>query len=187
MRAVSEVGSDDLVEIILHYEGASFGFASKNFYAEFLAALQVVRESEEHFPGLEYHPPLFLEEVALHRPVPLASLLKPVGVSRQQFLEWNPALSPKLGEVPKGYKVKVPVERFPSLRDFISRLLGRPTIKPAGRGVRERLAWMHHRVVKGETLGIIARRYKIPVAQIQKANALSGHRIVAGELLKIPR
>jgi LysM repeat protein len=46
---------------------------------------------------------------------------------------------------------------------------------------------MHHRVVKGETLGIIARRYKIPVAQIQKANALSGHRIVAGELLKIPR
>jgi membrane-bound lytic murein transglycosylase D len=151
-----------------------------------LAALQVVRESEEHFPGLKYHPPLFLEEVELHRPVPLASLLKPVGASRQQFLEWNPALSPKLGEVPKGYKVKVPVERFPSLRDFISRLLGRTTINPAARGGRER-PWIHHRVAKGETLGIIARRYKIPVAQIQKANTLSGHRIVAGELLKIPR
>lgn len=42
-QAVATVGSADLGEIIRLYQGPRFGFASKNFYAEFLAALDVAR------------------------------------------------------------------------------------------------------------------------------------------------
>src|SRR5262245_20063059 len=38
-NAVSTVGSSDIVDIIQHYHGPAFKFASRNFYAEFLAAL----------------------------------------------------------------------------------------------------------------------------------------------------
>ncbi|HSB82504.1 MAG TPA: transglycosylase SLT domain-containing protein [Candidatus Methylomirabilis sp.] len=37
------VGSDAIEEIIEHYTGPRFGFASRNFYAEFLAAVDVIR------------------------------------------------------------------------------------------------------------------------------------------------
>jgi len=43
-RAVNLVGSMDLAYLIDNYERSTWGFASKNFYAEFLAALAIVRE-----------------------------------------------------------------------------------------------------------------------------------------------
>ncbi len=51
-RARREVGSDDLVDLIARYRGPRFGFASKNFYAEFLAARHVVRAVKRYFPEL---------------------------------------------------------------------------------------------------------------------------------------
>jgi membrane-bound lytic murein transglycosylase D len=39
-RAVAKTGSRHLHDIVLEYESPSFGFASSNFYAEFLAALR---------------------------------------------------------------------------------------------------------------------------------------------------
>lgn len=43
LAARAAVGSSDIEEIIARYTGPRFGFASKNFYAEFLAALELVR------------------------------------------------------------------------------------------------------------------------------------------------
>ncbi len=40
-RAVNQTGSKKLSDIITDYRSPSFGFASRNFYAEFLAALRV--------------------------------------------------------------------------------------------------------------------------------------------------
>lgn len=46
MKAVRTVGSSNIVHIIARYKGESFGFASKNFYAEFLAARKVAMQHE---------------------------------------------------------------------------------------------------------------------------------------------
>lgn len=43
-RAVKAVGSTDLIHLIAHYKRDSFGFASKNFYAEFLTVLSILRD-----------------------------------------------------------------------------------------------------------------------------------------------
>ncbi len=51
-RAASEFGSD-YVKIMQNYNGEHFGFAVKNYYAEFLAADQVYRYEDKYFPGIE--------------------------------------------------------------------------------------------------------------------------------------
>jgi membrane-bound lytic murein transglycosylase D len=51
-RAVKAVGSTDLAYLIEHYEKSTWGFASKNFYAEFLAATRLFAEREEAFAAL---------------------------------------------------------------------------------------------------------------------------------------
>src|SRR4029450_7193723 len=40
-RAIGGAGSANIVNIIRYYGGPGFGFASRNFYAEFLAALDI--------------------------------------------------------------------------------------------------------------------------------------------------
>ena len=110
-RAIDAVGTEDLVEIIRRYQSPTFGFASKNFYAEFLAAVQIAKNSEAHFPFLRPHPPLNLHEVEAKRTIAIQSLLKPAAVSLDDFLEWNPALSPTATMIPAGYRVKIPPEK----------------------------------------------------------------------------
>jgi membrane-bound lytic murein transglycosylase D len=122
-RAIEVVGTRDLVEIIRRYQSPTFGFASKNFYAEFLAAADIVRNSEVHFPFLRPHPPLSLHEIEIKRQVPIQSLLKPAAVSQSDFFEWNPALSPTTTMIPAGYRVKVPLEKASRFA-----ILQRPTL-----------------------------------------------------------
>jgi membrane-bound lytic murein transglycosylase D len=44
--------SDDVAVLVARYRGPGFGFASRNYYAKFVAALQIVREPERYFPEL---------------------------------------------------------------------------------------------------------------------------------------
>lgn len=51
-NARAAVGSDDLATLVARYRGPGFGFASRNYYARFLAALEVSGEIERYFPEL---------------------------------------------------------------------------------------------------------------------------------------
>jgi membrane-bound lytic murein transglycosylase D len=50
-RAAGIYGGD-YSEMVQHYQGPRFGFAVKNYYAEFLAAMQVHRYEDKYFPGI---------------------------------------------------------------------------------------------------------------------------------------
>lgn len=54
MRAVEAVGSEDLRQIIDEHESRNFGFAVRNFYAQFLAAVHVSENAGHYFPELVY-------------------------------------------------------------------------------------------------------------------------------------
>lgn len=173
LRAIDQVGSSDLMQIIRHYKSRTFGVSSKNFYAEFLAALEVANRVEDYFPDIEYHSPIPIEEMELEQPISVSSLIKSAGVSRQEFLSWNPALSRKIKFLPKWYRVKVPAENFEAFAAAYQKIVNRP--------------WIRHLVTKGETLSHIARNYRISVYEIQNINGLSNiHFISIGQLLKIP-
>ncbi len=92
LRGAQAVGSNDLAKIIENYTGASFGFASKNFYPEFLAAVQVERESAKYFPGVMREAPWYFEEVLLGKSISISELIKYSGVSREEIERLNRSL-----------------------------------------------------------------------------------------------
>src|SRR5579875_42558 len=87
--AVAAEGSD-FEKIFKYYRGPHFGFASRNYYAEFLAALEVSRNRDKYFPGIE-------TEIAMADPPPTPSVWRgPYTVSssaRHSYLHhavWHP-------------------------------------------------------------------------------------------------
>jgi membrane-bound lytic murein transglycosylase D len=130
-RGIEAAGSADLMEIIQRYESPTFGFASKNFYAEFVAAAEVAKNRDTYFPSLRPHPPVTLHEVEIKRALPVQRLLKPAAISQKDFYEWNPALSPTTKLIPAGYRVKLPPEKVRGFTAAQRRVAGGPAVKKA--------------------------------------------------------
>ncbi|MGH7804035.1 MAG: LysM peptidoglycan-binding domain-containing protein, partial [Candidatus Binatia bacterium] len=184
-KAVRTVGSDDIVTIVRRYRGKSFGFASRNFYAEFLAALHAEQNREKYFGKLSDEPLLRYDEVRLDSYVPFATLVKACGCSRDYLQDLNLSL---LAEVldgklhaPAGTRLRLPHGKAGEFRAAYAKL---------GTGERfasQRVYWSQHKVARGQSIGAIARRYGTTARAIQSANGLkSVHRIRAGQILKIP-
>ncbi len=107
-RGIEVTGSKNLADLIRDYQSPTFGFASKNFYAEFLAAVYLARHSEKHFPFLRIKRPLALREVEVKRAAPLHAVLKPATIDHSDFYEWNPAFHADTKLIPAGYSIKLP-------------------------------------------------------------------------------
>ena len=52
-RAVQQQKTTDIATIVAKYQSRSFGFASRNFYTAFLAALEIDSNPERYFPNLK--------------------------------------------------------------------------------------------------------------------------------------
>jgi peptidoglycan lytic transglycosylase D len=176
-RAVAAIESDNLVDLIRDYRHPYWGFAPKNFYAEFLAAVEVGKNVNQYFPELQLDPPLAIQEIELKNSVALSALAKNTGLTRDQLLGWNPALSTQTRLVPAGYRVKVPVDSKTQ-----------PVIEVAQSQVKEQPQVVRHQVKRGETLFQIARRYGASADRILKMNGMGkSHRLQAGTTLLIPK
>jgi membrane-bound lytic murein transglycosylase D len=54
MAEAAQIYGSDFNRIFRSFSGPHFGFASRNYYAEFLAALQVYQYEDKYFPNLKY-------------------------------------------------------------------------------------------------------------------------------------
>lgn len=48
-RGCREVGSREISDLVARYKGPAFGFASRNFYAEFAAVLELISQRDQYF------------------------------------------------------------------------------------------------------------------------------------------
>ena len=178
-RAVEAVGSDNLMDLIQKYDHRYWGFPSKNFYAEFLAAVEIGSDLERYFPGLEMDAPVEIKEVAVKRNTSLTALASSFKLNRDQLLGWNPALSPSTRVVPAGYRVKLPTDRSVEPLVVLAKNSGETKEKPRV---------VHHRVRRGDTLYDIAKRYGASVHHIARVNGLRQSQILrVGTTLRIPQ
>ncbi|MBS1223375.1 MAG: Lytic transglycosylase catalytic [Proteobacteria bacterium] len=111
-RAQAAYGND-IVAIARHYSGAGFGFASRNFYTEFLAARDIARSPQRFFPeGVRYEPPLNLDRVRLRQTVNTMTLATYYDVSPGELVSlnkaWNPAAQNGRIALPAGTLVWLP-------------------------------------------------------------------------------
>ncbi len=113
-RARDSMGTSDIATIARKYRSPSFGFASRNFYVSFLAALEISRNPEKYFGNLSRQTPLRTMEVEMPSYVPLSALQKTLKIERSHLATLNPALRPTVWEgqrlVPKGYRLRLPAD-----------------------------------------------------------------------------
>ena len=184
-RAVRTLGTRDLGVIAQKYKGRTFGFASRNFYAEFLAASAVHQNPEPHFGKIHYRAPLAYDRLATDAYYSIRTLQNALDVDRITLREHNPALRPSVWNgaklVPKGYVVQVPRH---ALEQPIETVLAQvPDSARLSREKRDRF----HKVHRGETLSVIAQRYDTSQRELVHLNNLrSRHRIRAGQVLRLP-
>lgn len=182
-RGVRTVGTTDIVEVVERYNGRTFGFAGQNFYAEFLAALDVDREPERFFGALAYDAPMASEDVLLQHAVGIGQVAESVGLTREALADYNPALSPRVvkgdAAVPRGYRMRVPAGRGEIVEVAVVAL--------AAQRPQRMVQGEVHRVRRGETLSHIARTHGMPVGDLMAHNGIDDARqLRVGQLLRLP-
>jgi membrane-bound lytic murein transglycosylase D len=197
-RAVRETGSDDIGVIVRKYQGRAFGFASRNFYAEFLAALDVDREREKYFGDLGPAREWDAHEHRLDRPVSIEVAARLARAEPGELVLLNPALSKSVVTgrrmIPRGYQLWMPRSGARGFDDRlaeyaaevkVTRVASPAVTRKGGQSARTKV--VIHRVRRGQTLSHIARQHKVTVSQLRVANRLNkaGY-IRAGQVLKIP-
>ncbi len=185
MKRARKKHGDDIVKIISHYRSRTFGFASRNFYSEFLAALRVTKKKEKHFPSLIMAQPLTFDTVSLDHYYNFKSLANHLKISTEELAALNPSLRPSVinGEkrVPKTVKLKVPKKKG---KEFSARLAQIPDNLKFGS--QKRSKW--YKVRRGDTLGQIAGRFRTSVSVLCQLNHIrSSKRIYVGQVLHLPQ
>jgi membrane-bound lytic murein transglycosylase D len=184
-RAVRKLGTRDMGEISERYRGRTFGFASRNFYSEFLAASAIHQDPARYFGPLSYDTPRAYVMVETDHYYAAPSLERALGVDLATLRENNLALRPSVWNgakfVPKGYPVRVPAEAVSQAPTTL--LAAIPESERIAQQKRDR--W--HKVRRGESLSKIARRYHTSQRELVALNNLrSRHRIRAGQVLRLP-
>jgi peptidoglycan lytic transglycosylase D len=196
LRAKARYGAD-FNRIVRDYDSRTFGFASRNFYAEFLAARQVVMDHEHYFPeGVALQHPLALDSVVLERPLRAPELARLYAVKHNALVALNPAWTRRaaLGKVaiPAGIQVWLPAGTLSRAEE------GEPAKSAAASQSEDRddqetvaaaatPASIFHIVHANENLTTIARRYGLSIETLRALNAMPAHRDVVrvGQKLRV--
>lgn len=184
-RALQAVDGTTLMDLINRFDGKRFGFASKNYYAEFLAAVDVEHDYRERAAATHAVKPLEFETVETRNYVPYETLRRLCGASDETFQRLNPAYRPEVIEgklyVPPGHLIRVP---YGSARAFE---VGYAKLGDHERFSSQRAYYELYKVRRGDNLGTIARHHDVATSTLMHVNDLrSANHLRIGQILKIP-
>ena len=185
-RAKEKQGTDDIVTIIRTHQSRTFGFASRNYYVAFLAALEIDRDPEKYFGALTRRVEVKTQPFELPAYVPVSALERTLGVDRQTLRTLNPSLTAAVwsGEryVPRGFVLRLP-EGSAAAAD--------PGVRLASLAQGDRFDAQKvdraYRVRSGDTLSRIASVNGTTVAALMRLNDLrSANQVHVGRVLQLP-
>ena len=195
-RAVRQMGTSDIATIVQEYRGSTFGFASRNFYAEFLAALEVERDYRRYFGDLPLDAPLHTREHRLEHAVGLETAARLAHTATDDLAGLNPALSSLVTggrrPIPAGYRLRVPDSGAAGFEDRLAEVVAEAHVTRVAAPVPSRRgggqpASLTHRVRPGQTLSHIAKQHRVTVARLRSTNRIGrAERLRPGQVLKVP-
>jgi membrane-bound lytic murein transglycosylase D len=150
---------------------------TREYVPKFIAAARIVRNPDRYgFEGIQGKP-LAFDRLSLDDAYSLSQVSKATGISSSDLRALNPQLL--AGVTPPGrknYGLRVPAGEADGAMEALAKI-------PED----ERITWRKHRLRRGETLGLLARRYHTSVHSIMQINGISNaRRIRAGRVLTIP-
>jgi len=178
---------------VREYRSDSFGFASRNFYTEFLAVREILSHPEMYLDGpLELDTPVQLQSLMLPLPVSAPRLARVVGADIGRLAEVNPAWMDKAlrGKValPANTEVWLPGGIRIAGDEVASQLhvaeRNAPPLPVLDGQARKGL----YRVRAGDTLGSIALRQDVSLSALRSLNGIrpDSHHIRMGQQLQLP-
>ncbi len=187
-RAAKKVGTKDIEVILRNYKSRSFGFASRNFYPSFLAALEISSQPEKYFPGIKLKPPVDYEFIALNDYISMHTMLETLHIDRQKLMAANPALRPAVWDgnkfIPKNYQLRIDRSETGNVALLLSSVINISADKRFKKQKPDR----YHRVTRGQTLSTIAARYGIRMRDLIASNNMRNkHMIRIGQVLILPQ
>ena len=197
-KKMRDLGTNDMVTAIEHPTQRPFGFASSNFYPEFLAALEVYENYRRYFPDLEREPPLHLKQYKITRPMSVIEAARQVGVTAASLREGNYALAETIwsgrAKIPAGYVLKVPTQSSVMAAQMTELGAGEAALQVhASSDVEAQQSTaasnvyggIIYTVRKGDTLQSVAKRHGITLAALRSQNNISSNNIKIGQTLRI--
>jgi membrane-bound lytic murein transglycosylase D len=183
-RAKKRHGSD-ISKIVRNYKSRTFGFASRNFYAEFLAALHVVKNKNKYFPNLNIQRPHRRVSIRLPNYIHVNTAMNYFGMTRDEIAKSNPSLRrPVLnGEkrIPKGFIFQAPYSKLDNLQDRYDKI-------PKRVRYSKQLRSKWYTVRRGDTLSGVALRFGTTIRSLKTYNSIGRrNRIYIGQVLQLPK
>jgi membrane-bound lytic murein transglycosylase D len=172
-RAIERTGYADFWE--LHRRNV-LPRETKN-YVPIILALSVVAKDAERF-GIQVNPepPLRAERVRPGHPIDLRLAAETIEVPLEQLKELNPQLLRLVTPPEPAFELLLPEG---TAEKFFAEIAAIPPEKW--------VSWRRHRVEEGETLGKIARRYRVTAESIAQANSMeTSAPLAVGARLIIP-
>src|SRR5207302_736837 len=171
--------------IVRSYSSRTFGFASRNFYVSFLAALDIDRNPEKYFGALQKQSEARFQEVQMPAYVPMATLERALKIDADKLRALNPALLRSVWDgqqrVPKAYHLRLPLDGSGWTRELLAQRLS-PAEMFAGQSSPPR-----YRVQRGDTLTSVAVRYGVSAETLARLNHLrTGAQLHAGRRITVP-
>jgi membrane-bound lytic murein transglycosylase D len=184
-RAKETLGTDDIVRIVRTYKGRTFGFASRNFYVSFLAALEIDRNPEKYFGGVERATEARFQEVTVPGFVQMAALERALRIDHQRLRELNPALLRSVWDgqrhVPKAYHLRLPMDGDKWTSDLLAARLS-PGDFFAGQPEPRR-----YRVRRGDTVASVADQYGVTAEALARLNRVrTSGKLKVGRMINLP-
>jgi LysM repeat protein len=184
-HAKETLGTDDIVKILREYKGRTFGFASRNFYVSFLAALEIDRNPEKYFGAVERQPETRFQEVSVPAFVQIASLERALKIDQATLRELNPALLRAVWDgqrhVPKSYHLRLPMQGSKWTSDQLAARLA-PNELFAGQPEPRR-----YRVHAGDTVANVADRFGVTPEALSRANRMrTSAKLKVGRVISVP-
>lgn len=184
-RATRELGTTDIAEIIRGYDGRRFGFASRNFYPSFLAALEVSTNSDKYFGPVQMASPVTYTTIELPKFIGADAIAQALGIDMKVLKQHNRALLDPIWRgnkrIPAGYALRIPQEHLDGTSADLLALI------PPEQVHDEQTPDLFHTVVRGDTVGEIARRYGHSIRDVAALNGLNRrYTIRVGQVLRLP-
>lgn len=185
MKRAQKKYGNNFVTILNKYRSRTFGFASKNFYAEFLAALHVVKNKNKYFPNLVLKKPVKMVSFSLPDYIGIRTAMNYFDMTRKEIAKTNPSLRrPVLnGEkrIPKGFVFQAPANK-------VNNMLARYNKIPQKVKHSSQLRSKWYTVRRGDTLSGVALRFGTTVRSLKGYNNIGRrNRIYVGQVLQLPR
>lgn len=111
--AVKELGTKSITEILRNYKGPRFGFASRNFYPQFLAVSSIVDNLDSYFPNVNYLDEKAFDTYRTNSYLTINQLSENSTTPIKDIISLNPSFLVDIqngrSEIPAGYQLKLPL------------------------------------------------------------------------------